>query len=204
MRRVGAGEKAHRLIGDVEVLIGNIERNREDRPRRPLESLLGVALEPNRGRAPPFVNVDQRLEHMMLRLGLLAGGNLADIGIVLLLLAHVQVGAERPHARPRLDLDVHQVFDKKAGDRGDTLFLLKQFISCQTQLNRVAVRQSHESNSPCAKPNVGSYSLNVRNSIFLAGRNCKVRLFRYQLIWRAPEMASRTSSNSPNQSREKV
>ena len=162
MRRVGAGKKAHRLIGRVEVLIGNVQRNREDRPRRPLESLLGIALEPNRGRAPPFVNVDQRLEHMMLRLGLLAGGNLADISVVLLLLAHVQVGAERAHARPRLDLDVHQVFDKKAGDRRNALFLLKHFISCQTQLNRVAVRQSHESNSPCAGQNAGSCWLNVR------------------------------------------
>src|SRR6266550_7220298 len=101
MWRVGARDKAHRVVGSIEVLVRNVQRDRENRARSPFESLLGVALKPNRRRAAPFVNVDERLEHMMLRLGLLASGNLADISVVLLLLAHVQIRTERTHARPR-------------------------------------------------------------------------------------------------------
>ena len=141
-------------------------------------NLFLIALEPNRGRAAPFMNVDQRLEHMMLRLGLFARRNLADISVVLLLLAHVEVGPQRSHARPSFDLDVHQVFDKEACDRRNRLFFLKQFVSSQTQLNRVAVWQSHRLHSFGRSKN---YQVRLRertDSIFSADVNCKVSLVK--------------------------
>ena len=62
MGRVSAGEKSHRFIRCVEVLVGNIERYRKDRSRAPLESLLGVFFEPHGGRTAAFVNVDERFK----------------------------------------------------------------------------------------------------------------------------------------------
>ena len=89
MRRVGAGEKAHWLVGSIEVLVGNVQRNGKNGPGGPFKSLLGVAFEPNRRGAATFVNIDKRLEHMMLQLGLFTSGDFANVSVVLLLLAHV-------------------------------------------------------------------------------------------------------------------
>jgi len=90
--------------------------------------LLDITFEPNGRRTAAFVNVNDRLEHVMLRLTVLAGGNLADIRIVLLLLAHVQITTQRTRARPRLHFDIHQIFDKKTGHRRDAFLLLKGFV----------------------------------------------------------------------------
>src|SRR4026207_645817 len=98
MRRVGAGKKTHGLVGRIEVLVRYVQRNREDRAGSPFESLLGIAFatdrdraacslwcalgvacEPARRRAAALVNVHRRLEHMVLRLGLFARRDLADI-----------------------------------------------------------------------------------------------------------------------------
>ena len=80
---------------------------------------------------------------MPLRLGLFSGGNLADISVGLLLLAEIEKRAEHAHACPRLQLDIHQVFDEKTRDGGNPFFFLEDFVRCRTESNRVAVRQSH-------------------------------------------------------------
>src|SRR5262245_12652025 len=98
---------------------------------------------------------------MVLRLGVFSGRNLADVSVGLLLLAKIEIRAERAHARPRLHLDVHQIFDKETRDRRNSLFLLKHFIRRRPQSNRVAVWQSHRPITPS----------NPRNANTLLARN---------------------------------
>jgi hypothetical protein len=100
MGRVGAPKKTHRLIRSIEVLIGDIERNREDRSGAPLESLFGILFEPNRRRPAPFVDVDERLEQVPLWIRLLARRYLANVGIGLLLFTKIQKRPKGAHPFP--------------------------------------------------------------------------------------------------------
>src|ERR1044072_910644 len=107
MRRIRPGKKPYRLGGCVEMLIGNVERYREYRSGTPLEGLFEIAFKPNGRRAAPFVNVNDGLVDMMLRFGLFTRWDLADVRVGFLLLAKIEIAAERSHSGPRLDLDIH-------------------------------------------------------------------------------------------------
>ena len=107
MRQVGPRQKTHRLVlGDVEVLVGDVERDREDRPRAPFESPLAALLVPHRRRAAAGHDVNESFVEVALRQGLARGRDLADVGVVLLLIAHVEIATERPHPLPRLELQL--------------------------------------------------------------------------------------------------
>src|SRR5262245_27859786 len=85
---------------------------------------------------------------MTLRFRLTSRGDLADVRVRFLLFTQVQIGTQRPHSFPGLDLDIHQIFDEKSFDGRNTFLLLKDFIGSWTQPYRIAMRQSHESMSP--------------------------------------------------------
>src|SRR4029077_10813415 len=68
-RRRGDGQQPGLAISlTVEMMIPGVQRDREKAPRLPFEALLWTAALPNRGCAATVKNVDQRLEHMSLRI----------------------------------------------------------------------------------------------------------------------------------------
>jgi hypothetical protein len=68
-RRRGDGQQPGLAISlTVEMLIPGVQRDREKAPCLPFEALLWTAALPNRGCAATVKNVDQRLEHMSLRI----------------------------------------------------------------------------------------------------------------------------------------
>src|SRR3989304_8316596 len=66
----------------VEGLVPSVERDREQTPGLPFETLLRAVGLPHRGRAPAIKNIDQRLEYMPLRVETLAGRNTTHVSIV--------------------------------------------------------------------------------------------------------------------------
>src|SRR5437867_1128298 len=173
VRRIGAGEKTHRLGGSIEMLVGNIERYCENRPRAPLKRLLGISFEPNRRRAASFVNVHEGFEHMVLRFGLFSRRDLANVSVGLLLLAQIEKRAEHAHARPRLHLHLHQIFNEKSRDGWNSFFLLEHFVRCRSQTDRVAMRQSHGSSSPYLGETLRATLCSQDDSIISVCRNFK-------------------------------
>src|SRR5262245_42634909 len=88
-RRVGYRDVARRLVAAaVEILVGRVERNREQTPSLPLETVLALAvgavaaLLPDGGGAAPRDDIDGQLIEMMLRLGLPAGLDFDYVAIV--------------------------------------------------------------------------------------------------------------------------
>src|SRR5262249_10182133 len=85
---------------------------------------------------------------MTLRFRLTSRGDLADVCVRFLLFTQVQIGTQRSHSFPGLDVDIHQIFEEKSFDGRNSFLLLKNFIGSWTQPYRIAMRQSHESISP--------------------------------------------------------
>ena len=82
-RRVGDGDEARRLAARaVEVLVGGVERDREQRPRPPLEGDAGAGVVPDGGGAAPVQHQDHLLEQLPLGLELTPRRDLAHVAIV--------------------------------------------------------------------------------------------------------------------------
>jgi hypothetical protein len=107
VRSIRSGKKPQRLVRDIEVLVRDVQRDREDRARAPLECLFRIFVEPDGRRAAAFVNVNERFEQMALRFGLASRRDFTKVRIGFLLLAEIQIGTERAHSFPRLDFDLH-------------------------------------------------------------------------------------------------
>jgi hypothetical protein len=66
--------------------------------------------------------------------------DLADVGVGLLLIAHIKVTAERAHALPRLHLELFQILDEISSDDRNRLALQKAVVRRRAQIDRVSIR----------------------------------------------------------------
>jgi hypothetical protein len=113
----------------VEMLIIGIERHRKHAARTPLKSVFFAVALPDAGRAVSFGDIHHFFVHVLLRLGLAAGGNLAHIGII------GAAGAVEHHHRTRHALQIPvferkriHVFDKESPNHRYLLFCLPVFV----------------------------------------------------------------------------
>ena len=119
-RTGGGGHQPHRLRpGDVEVLVGSVQRDGKGGPGAPLEGLARHPFLPHRCRPLAVGHVDDGLEQVPLRQGLLTRRDLAHVGVGVLLVGHVEVAPMRAHARPGLQLHLHDVSDMVAREHRD-------------------------------------------------------------------------------------
>ena len=106
-RRAVDREKSRRLVArTVEVLIGAIERQREQATVVPFELGLDALVVPNRRRAASLENEMQIFVEMAHRVRFFAGGNLADVRAGGAFRAfHVDKRAAAAGARPRFEIN---------------------------------------------------------------------------------------------------
>src|SRR5262244_2091453 len=119
---------------------------------------------------------------MTLRFRLTSRGDLADVCVRFLLFTQVQIGTQRAHSFPGLDLDIHQIFDEKSFHGGNTFVLLKNFIGGWPQPYRIAMRQSHESISPVSFKSLEP-AIELRRFYSLGRLKLQGGLFRYEAIF---------------------
>ncbi len=112
------GEKPGRLITlAVEVLVPDVQRQREQAPLLPFEGLLGPFVVPNCRCAPSLENINQLFVELSLRLQALSSGNLAYVGAGCPSRPlHVDEGSLASGSLPMSQLNLFQILDKEGFD----------------------------------------------------------------------------------------
>src|SRR5262245_27325713 len=134
-----AAEQANRFVARaVEMDIGRIQRNGENRPAAPFKGYFAGSVLPYRGRASPLGDIDDFLEEMALRQGLSTRRDFADVGIGLLLVGKIQVAAQGAHTFPFAELQSGHVVDDVAFDDRNPLLCLQLIVGRRAKIKMLA------------------------------------------------------------------
>src|SRR5258706_12114216 len=121
-----ADEQPNRFAArTIEMNVGGVQRNGEDRSRPPLEGHFGLLILPHRRRAAPLGDVNDLFEQMALRQGLAARRNIANVSIRTLLGGQIEITAQHPHALPLAQLQSCHVLHHVTANNGNAFLLLQ-------------------------------------------------------------------------------